>query len=127
LQTASDVAGCLIAYDTGCDPQPLDKLPPMFRPLQALENMVPGTRYINVLACYPEFRRMGIGRLLMETQEPLGGPNGRSVIVADQNEPATALYRSLGFSEVARLPIVKEGWRCDSSGWVLLTKRRSAG
>jgi ribosomal protein S18 acetylase RimI-like enzyme len=88
------------------DPQPINELPPMFRPLQALENMVPSTRYINVLACYPEFRRMGIGRQLMETQEPLAGPDGVSIIVADQNEPAIALYRSLGFSEVARLPIV---------------------
>jgi ribosomal protein S18 acetylase RimI-like enzyme len=121
------VAGSLIAYDIVPDPQPLDELPPMFRPLQALENMVPGTRYINVLACYPEFRRMGIGRLLMETQEPLAGPNGLSIIVADQNEPAIALYHSLGFSELARLPIFKEGWRCDSSDWVLLTRPRSAG
>jgi ribosomal protein S18 acetylase RimI-like enzyme len=121
------VAGSLIAYDIGSDPQPLDKLPPMFRPLQALENMVPGTRYINALACYPEFRWMGIGRLLMKTQEPLAGLNGLSIIVADQNEPAVALYRSLGFSEAARLPIVKEGWRCDSSDWVLLIRPRSPG
>lgn len=44
------VAGSLIAYDIGPDPQPLDELPAMFRPLQALENLSPGTRYINVLA-----------------------------------------------------------------------------
>jgi ribosomal protein S18 acetylase RimI-like enzyme len=114
------VAGTLIAYDIGPVPQPLDDLPAMFRPLQALENLVPGTRYINVLACYPEFRRMGLGRLLMETQAPLAGPNGLSIIVADRNEPAIALYRSLGLSERARLPIVKEGWICDSSDWILL-------
>ena len=120
-------AGALIAYDISSDPEPLDDLPAMFRPLQALENLVPGTRYINVLACYPEFRRMGIGRLLMTTQEPMAGPNGLSIIVADRNEPAIALYLSLGFSETARLPIVKEGWSCDSSHWVLLTRPRSAG
>jgi len=123
----SHVAGSLIAYDIGPDPEPLDDLPAMFRPLQALENLVPGTRYINVLACYPEFRRMGMGRLLMETQEPLAGPHGLSLIVADRNEPAIALYHSLGFSEAARLPIIKEGWHCDSSDWVLLTRPRSAG
>jgi ribosomal protein S18 acetylase RimI-like enzyme len=122
-----EVAGSLIAYYTGPDPQPLDDLPALFRPLQALENLVPGTRYINVLACYPEFRRMGIARLLMATQEPLAGPNGLSIIVADRNEPAIALYRSLGFSEADRLPIVKEGWRCDSADWVLLTRSRSGG
>lgn len=64
--------------------------------------------------------------MLMETQEPLAGPNGLSIIVANRNEPAISLYRSLGFSEAARLPIVKEGWSCDSTDWVLLTRPPSA-
>ncbi|MFN4140428.1 GNAT family N-acetyltransferase [Aestuariivirga sp.] len=121
------VAGTLIAYDIGPDPQPLDNLPEMFRPLQALENRVPLTRYINVLACFPQFRRRGIGRQLMETQQEFAGPNGLSIIVADRNQQAIALYRSLGFSEAARLAIVKESWTCESSDWVLLTRPSTAG
>ena len=53
------VAGGLVAYRIGPDPEPLDDVPPLFRPLQALENRALGTHYVNVLATYPEFRRRG--------------------------------------------------------------------
>jgi len=67
-EVGGQVAGGLVAYRIGDAGQPLDELPPMFRPLQALENRALGTHYVNVLATYPAFRRHGswrpVGRLL---------------------------------------------------------------
>jgi hypothetical protein len=36
-------------------------MPAMFVPLQELENLAPGTWYVNVLAAYPEHRSQGHG------------------------------------------------------------------
>ena len=47
------VAGGLVAYRIGPDPEPLDDVPPLFRPLQTLENRALGTHYVNVLATCP--------------------------------------------------------------------------
>ncbi|HYN46826.1 MAG TPA: hypothetical protein VES64_09055, partial [Allosphingosinicella sp.] len=52
-EVGGTVAGVLISYPVGDAPQPLDDLPPMFRPLQQLENLALGTHYINVLATDP--------------------------------------------------------------------------
>lgn len=115
-------AGAVIAYRIGA-PEPPDALPPMFRPLQELENLAPGSHYLNVLATYPEFRRRGVARLLLaEAEARGGGAPETSLIVADRNAPALALYLACGYVERARRAIVKEGWACDSAEWVLLTK-----
>ena len=117
------VAGALVAYDIAAAPEPLDGLPPLARPLQALENMVPRSRYVNVLATYPACRRRGVGRALLATQLPLADPQaGLSIIVADRNAPARALYRAMGFRVRARRRIRKDGWDCASRDWVLLTR-----
>ena len=122
------VAGLTIAYRIGAAPEPLDALPPMFRPLQDLENLAPGSQYVNVLATYPAFRRRGVARRLLAAAEAMGaGAAGMSIIVADRNEPALALYRASGYAEHARRAMVKEGWVCDSDAWVLLTKPPSGG
>ena len=66
------VAGGLVTYRIGEAPEPLDALPAMFRPLQALENRAPGTQYVNVLATYPAFRRRGVARALLAEAERRG-------------------------------------------------------
>jgi ribosomal protein S18 acetylase RimI-like enzyme len=116
-------AGVLISYRIGDAPEPLDGLPPMFRPLQALENRVLGSHYVNVLATYPAFRGRGVGHALMAEAERLGeGANGMSLIVADRNLNALRLYVALGYEERGREPILKNGWKCDSDAWVLMAK-----
>lgn len=122
------VAGVLVAYRIGGEPAPLDDLPPMFRPLQALENRALGTHYINVLATYPQFRRRGVGaRHLAEAEVQASGAPGLSLIVADANTDARRLYAQSGYVEQAREPIVKNGWTCSSSEWVLMVKRIGTG
>jgi ribosomal protein S18 acetylase RimI-like enzyme len=116
------VAGGLVTYRIGATPEPLDDLPPIFRPLQELENLAPGSHYINVLATQPEWRRCGVGRrLLEEAAARAAGAPELSLTVADANVAALALYRAFGFTERARRPILKDGWTCESSDWVLLT------
>ena len=117
------VAGGLVSYRIGDVPEPLDDLPPMFRPLQALENQALGSHYVNVLATYPAFRRRGVGRVLMAEAERLGtGARGISLIVADANAPARRLYAALGYAERARAPIARNGWRSASEQWLLMVK-----
>jgi ribosomal protein S18 acetylase RimI-like enzyme len=117
------VAGGLVAYRIGPDPEPLDDVPPLFRPLQALENRALGSHYVNVLATYPAFRRQGLGRrLLAEAERQAAGASGLSLIVADRNLRARRLYEAFGFRTVAEEPIVREGWNSDSDAWVLMLK-----
>ena len=119
-------AGCLIGYEISDNPGPIpEDMPTMFVPLQELENLAPGTWYINVLAVRPQFRRLGLGTKLLsladETAEALGKP-GLSVIVSDANIGARRLYDRCGYNESATRLMVKENWQNEGQNWVLLTK-----
>lgn len=116
------VAGALVAYHVR-EPEPLDRMPALVRPLQALENRAVGTLYLNVLATYPEFRCRGVAsRLLAEAERWGRGSRGLSLIVADRNLAALRLYAAFGFVEAGREPMVKEGWTSASEAWVLMVK-----
>ena len=101
-------------------------VPAMFVPLQQLENLAPGTWYVNVLASYPQWRKYGFGTALLEHAETLavtaGAKRGMSVIVADNNADARRLYERMGYRQVADRPMVKENWQSPGSAWVLLLK-----
>ena len=113
----------LVTYTIAEAPEPLDDLPPMFRPLQALENRVPGSLYVNMLATYPAFRRRGVATLLLaEAGRQAATARGLSLIVADDNHDARRLYRAFGFAEVAEEPLVADGWVTESRAWVLMLK-----
>lgn len=120
-------AGCLIGYAQPQVPEPIDydAMPPMFVPLQELENLAPDSWYVNVLAVVPEYRKRGIGRQLLEIADKIGadeGKSGMSVIVSDANTGARRLYESCGYRELATRPMVKEDWVNEGNNWVLLTK-----
>ena len=119
-------AGCLIGYEISDDPEPIaDDMPAMFVPLQELENLVPGTWYVNVLAVRPQFRGHGLGTQLLDLADKTAQSLGKrrlSVIVSDANAGARRLYERCGYSQSATRPIVKEGWKNDGTLWVLLTK-----
>ena len=68
-----EVLASLIGYPLADSPDPTDyqDMPPMFVPLQELEDQVPGSWYINVIAAYPEFRGKGSGSALMRFAESL--------------------------------------------------------
>ncbi len=124
-------AGCLIGYEIPDHPGAIDPgMPAMFRPLQELENLAPGTWYVNVLAVLPGFRGKGLGSNLLqladETAQKLG-KRGMSVIVSDGNPGARRLYQRCGYREAAARPMIKEAWIKAGQNWVLLTKDFLAG
>ena len=119
-------AGCLIGYEIPDQPEPIGSdLPAMFVPLQELENLAPGTWYVNVLAVHPPFRKLGLGTKLLGLADEMGralGKRGMSVTVSDANPGARRLYERCGYREAAARAIVKDDWQNEGRHWVLLTK-----
>jgi len=116
-------AGCLIAYRQPDTPQPIaPDMPPMFVPLQELENAAPGTGYVNIVSTARGMRGRGIGTRLLQFAERYAGPNGMSLIVADNNVDARRLYERCGYRETARRRMIKNGWQSTGSDWVLMVK-----
>jgi ribosomal protein S18 acetylase RimI-like enzyme len=125
IESAGIAVGCLVGYAIPDEVEPIpDDMPAMFRPLQELENLAPGSWYVNVLAVVPEHRGKGLGSKLLdlaETTAAAAGHPGMSIIVSDANSGARRLYQRAGYAEVATRPMVKEDWVNDGENWVLLT------
>lgn len=119
------VAG-LVGYPLPDTPEPIAAdMPALFRPLQELENLAPGTWYVNVLAAYPEHRGKGYGGALLNVADRIAAgtrKKGLSIIVSDTNTGARRLYESNGYREAGRRTMVKEDWQHPGKEWVLLTK-----
>ena len=127
VEADGSAAACLIGYPLADEPEAIDEasMPPMFLPMQQLENLAPGTWYVNVLASYPQWRGQGFGTALLQHAEKLaaaGAKRGMSVIVADDNAGARRLYERMGYRLVAERPMVKESWQSAGSAWLLLVK-----
>ncbi|RVU39400.1 N-acetyltransferase [Hwanghaeella grinnelliae] len=118
-----DVVGCAIRYviDAPAEASDYSEMPPMFVPMQQLEDLAVGTEYLNVLAVDPEFRGRGIGTRLCGMAE-INGNRDQTLIAFDTNTAAIKLYRSLGFEVEAARPMVKEDW--DGEAETLLLMRR---
>jgi ribosomal protein S18 acetylase RimI-like enzyme len=119
--------GALIGYAQPAEPAPIDyaAMPPMFVPLQELENLAPDSWYVNVLAVDPAFRGRGIGGKLLgiaDETAALAGRPGLSVIVSDANSGARRLYLRCGYREAATRPMAKDSWPGHGTAWILLTK-----
>jgi len=125
-QPAGQVAAGLIGYALPDLPEPVsDDMPPMFVPLQELENLAPSSWYVNILAVLPQFRGKGLGVTLLGVADETGralAKKGMSVIVSDANPGARRLYERCGYRVAATRPMVKEGWDGHGANWVLLTK-----
>ena len=124
---AGSVVAGLIGYALPyeLDPTRFDDMPAMFVPLQELEDRVPGTWYVNVLATVQEHRGKGFGRDLLQIAEKLAleaGCAGLSLIVADTNDGARRLYSREGYEEVAERPMVKDDWDGKGENWVLMRR-----
>ena len=127
IDVGGQVVAALIGYKLPDAPEEIDPdtMPAMFVPLQELENLAPGTWYLNVMATYPEYRGQGYGARLLAIAERLAaesGSAGLSLIVLDANAGARRLYARAGYRQVAERPVVKEDWTCRGDNWVLLVK-----
>lgn len=120
------VVACLLGYALPDEPVAIgDDMPPMFVPMQELENMAAGTWYVNVLATYPEHRNRGHGRRLLALAERIAaaqGCRGLSIIVFDTNHDARRLYERCGYRASGARRLVKEDWVHPSEEAVLLVK-----
>ncbi len=124
-------AACLIGYAQPEEAEPIDyaAMPPMFVPLQELENLAPASWYVNVLAAFPDYRGQGLGTKLLTLADEFAraaGRHGLSVIVSDANHGARRLYLRCGYAEAGERPMVKEGWTNAGRNWLLLTKQLAA-
>ena len=119
------VAG-LVTYRVAEEPEVIDaETPGIFVPLLELENRVPGSWYVNVLAVYPLHRGRGLGGTLLEIaaeQARENGSRGESIIVSDANTGARRLYERSGYRFVDQRPMVKDDWENPGENWVLLAK-----
>lgn len=123
----NNVIACMIGYPLDDEPEPVnyDEIPGMFVPLQQLEDEVPGTWYVNVLATYPDYRGRGYGQELLSIAEQIAcdlNKSGMSVIVSDANTGARRLYEKCGYRERGIRPMVKKEWKNEGNNWILLTK-----
>jgi len=106
------------------DEDPAD-FPEFVRPIIELEQCVPESFYINMLAAYPRFRGQGIGSALMARSDGLALEAGCELItlgVFETNTDALRLYRRLGFELLESRPMVASAYHaaCDI---LLLGKR----
>jgi ribosomal protein S18 acetylase RimI-like enzyme len=113
-------------YETG----PLDDLPPVVRPLVELEALSPGSWYVNAVAVLPDHRGAGVGSRLMALAKTSAGSAGcrdLSLIVAEDNRGAVALYRRLGYAEAARRQVVTYPGCRHGGDWLLMVCPVAAG
>ncbi|MDH4316555.1 MAG: GNAT family N-acetyltransferase [Gammaproteobacteria bacterium] len=126
-QLGDTIVAALIGYALPDPPDLIhyNELPAVFVPLQQLEDMVPGTWYINVLAAYPEHRGKGYGTGLLAVAERIAVQEkckGLSLIVSDGNPRAWQLYTRCGYKDIASRPMVKDSWENAGEDWILLKK-----
>ena len=128
VEAGGHTLASLVGYALPDVPEPIDydQMPPMFVPLQELENLAPGTWYVNVLATYPRYRGQGYGTRLLGIADRLAaaGRTGLSIIVSDGNTGARRLYERCGYRERAVRPMVKERWENPGQNWLLMTKEQ---
>ncbi len=126
IEFGGKAAGTLIDYGIPDDPEPVPPdMPAMFVPLQELENLAPGTWYVNVVAVLPQYRGLGLGSHLLAFAEATAtqlGKSGMSLIVADNNTGARRLYERQGYAQTGSRPIVKDDWKTEGRNWILMTK-----
>jgi len=122
-----NIAGMLLAYrlPDADDAEDLNALPEFIRPVVELEQCVPGSYYINMIATYPRFRNRSIGTALMGLVDGLARHAGctlSSLEVFEENEGALRLYRRLGYTPIERRPVVPHESHPHTGDIMLLTR-----
>jgi len=122
-----EVAGMMLAYrlPEAEDAEDLQAFPEFVRPLIELEQCVPGSFYINMLATYPRYRNRSVGTALMAMVDRLAAEEGcslSSIEVFEQNEGALRLYQRLGYQIRERRKVIPHPCHPYEGDVVLLTR-----
>ncbi len=121
-----EVLGGLMGFRLPDEPEEIGPdFPAEFVPLQELENLAPGSWYVNILGVYGKARGTGIGTEMLDHAGTLAqetGAAGLSIIVFSANPGAERLYRRVGYEEVARRKMNVPAWRHDGCDAILLVK-----
>lgn len=126
----NEIAGMLLAYrlpDSG-SAEDLNEFPEFIRPLIELEQCVPNSFYVNMLATYPKYRNKGIGKKLMSIADRLAvgaGCTTISVEVFQQNEGALRLYQNLGYQVIEERNVIPHSCHPYEGKILLLIKNAS--
>ena len=104
-EIGGQICGMLHAFEmeAGGDPE----TDPVLRPYSELED--PGSLYVSAIAVDEAFRRRGIGRRLLDFAEGLAVERALprvSLICAELNKPALALYLARGYGIADRRAVV---------------------
>jgi len=126
------VAGMILAYrlpdeDNAEDPE---ELPGFIRPMVELEQCVPSSFYINMIATFPQYRNMSIGTKLMGIVDRLANDAACSISsleVFEQNTGALRLYQRLGYEVVDKRRVVPHECHPYDGDLLLLTRRVGNG
>lgn len=126
------IAGMLLAYrlPDAEHAENLEDFPDFIRPLIELEQCVPDSFYINMLAAYPKYRNRGVGTKLMSMVDALAteaGCDTISVEVFEQNEGAFRLYQRLGYNIVDQRNVVPHPCHPYKGRIFLMTKNAISG
>ncbi|MEM8849539.1 MAG: GNAT family N-acetyltransferase [Pseudomonadota bacterium] len=113
--------GIVIDYDLDDVEPPGADVPPLLRPLCALEAEVAGTRYINVLAVCAQARRRGVASALI-ADVAARTDRDMTLIMASGNDAARAFYVLQGFEEVTRRPMGPRGPKGLTGAWCLMRR-----
>ena len=124
-----EIAGMVLAYRLP-EPTPeewaaLPEIPALLRPLVELEYQVPGSYYVNALAVFQPYRRLGLGSALLaiaETRAGAAGCDGLSVQVFAENQEAHRLYERCGYAVVDRRPVIAHDCYPYSTEVLLMTR-----
>ncbi|WP_192357566.1 GNAT family N-acetyltransferase [Mesorhizobium mediterraneum] len=124
---AGEIAGGLAGYRIAVpyDPGDISDLPPLYEPLLELESIAAGTWHLMTLAVYPEFRKQGIGSMLLKRAEALSVSSGCSIIsimANSANEGACRLYLNSGYTLNERRPCIPFPNSEDHWEWFLFQK-----
>lgn len=126
-EVGDEIAGMILTYKLPeiARPEDTDELPDFIRPLIELEQCVPGSFYINMLAAFSEFRNQSVGTGLMTIVNGLARQEKcsiSSVEVFSQNEGALRLYRRLGYTIIDSRPVIKHSCHPYTDDVLLLTR-----
>lgn len=121
------VAGLLLGYRLPDQPESIDPadFPDLLRPLIELEQCVPGSYYINILACYPEFQNRGIGAVLIDRAAESARSLDCTVLsleVFEENDGAVWFYKRQGFAVQDQRPVVPHPCYPYTGNVLLMTK-----